>query len=156
MTLRLTLAGLCLAGTLMTVGALQSEAGDTDLPFVREGIYRDLTFMRKLKLGTAPFVNPDLLKTTDVAWVYPAWQLGVGFAAVESKLEAGEATFAVQSNGTYKALDWSAYAKAGGDVEKLKGMKFFILSKSDDLFGVKPAKRVVSWSAGDPLAQMRP
>ena len=37
---------------------------------VKIGVYRDLGFLRKLKLGTAPYVNPRLLDTAATGYRY--------------------------------------------------------------------------------------
>ncbi len=123
---------------------------------VRKGEYRNLNFWRKLKLGTAPYVNARLLKRAKVAYTYPMGGLieTAGLPAVSAKLQTGEIGFVqITAEGSFIIIspddpNWAIV------MEALIGHNFkglLVLSNTDNLLGKTAAGAVVSWDATDPV-----
>lgn len=123
---------------------------------VRKGEYRNLNFWRKLKLGTAPYVNAGLLKRVKVAYTYPMGDLieTAGLPSVSAKLQTGEIGIVqITAKGSFIVIspddpNWTIVIEAFIR-HKFKGL--LILSNTDNLFGKTAADAVVSWDATDPV-----
>ena len=62
--------GIVVATLLMITASVEAQDSPESDVIVKPGTYRDMTIWRKLKLGTAPYANPSLLKTAAVGYVY--------------------------------------------------------------------------------------
>jgi len=114
------------------------NTGQTMHAVMKTGDYRDLTFLRKVKLGTAPFVNPQLLGTAAVAYRYRHQDIAAAedLEQLVRAMSDGTAWIANESNDNiYKVIgvdaeDWGfSYAELsnqpGFDKAKFDWMKAF-------------------------------
>lgn len=128
------------------------------LKVVRKGEYRNLNFWRKLKLGTAPYVNAGLLKRVKVAYTYPMGDLieTAGLPSVSAKLQTGEIGIVqITAKGSYKVIppddpNWEKVMEAL-ILRHYQGL--LALSNTDKLMGKPAAGTVVSWDATDPVVK---
>ena len=135
------------------------------------GDYRPLGFWRKLKLGTAPYVNPGLLKNTSVAYGYAPEVLDniEHEKAIFEKLVEGDAAITIDNDGLYRldqyfdhykilgiSLGESAEKFAKNLKDKLGGKGFMILSHSDTLGDYLPSGQFVTWNAGETFQAPEP
>jgi len=113
---------------------------------VKTGDYKELTWYRQLKLGTAPYVNPKLLKHISVAYVYPSGSLSnVDEAKLNSLKDDGIIVRAVHSDGLWKISD---AIHAGSRSEDGSIVWVSTLKAYED---VEPVKTLVTWNAGPPI-----
>src|SRR5262245_46423393 len=93
-------AGVALAQDQSSSGG--ADPGLSDQAAVKIGEYRDLTFMRQVKLGTAPFVNPGLLQSSEIAYKYDAAAAAKTNAQeLVRLLQTGQVGLAKRSDATY-------------------------------------------------------
>lgn len=143
------------------VSVLADEGSQVFLPkdaVLMDGEYRDLTWYRKLKLGTAPYFNPGLLRVTAIAYKYDAGKFTdlPDWSAMAAKLKAGEVGLAKHgAKDVYMVLkrsapEWAMVVASPDGLQQLKGNVVFI-STSDILLGMLPTDALVSWYAVTPL-----
>lgn len=141
-----------------SVAPLAYDDPSIKLKVVRKGEYRDLNFWRKLKLGTAPYVNAGLLKRAKVAYKYPMGGLieMAGLPSVSAKLRTGEIGFVqITAEGSFIVIspddpNWAIVMEAFIS-HKFKGL--LVLSNADNLLGKTASGVVVSWDATDPVVK---
>lgn len=129
---------------------------------VNAGEYRDLNFWRKLKLGTAPYVNPRLLRRAVVAYVYDIDKVMEkwGRKTVVDMVEAGLLAVAVRVQTNYSVSkpeqgNWlsmiSLPEEEDGSTQEVREDLVFV-SRSL-LLDIPPEGAVVSWHAVEPLGK---
>lgn len=128
---------------------------------VKFGVYKELNFLRKVKLGAAPYVAPKSLKHISVVWKYdPESFKNVKWGEMESLLKDGYATvvFSSPNDDVWKIANHHDMHKAinGGKAdwlnairEALDGMGIRVVSYSKNLFDKKPTGSLISWDASD-------
>ena len=164
-----------LAILLGTIGALffggaiyaqQAERVDIIPAVLTTGDYRDLNWYRRVKLGTAPYVNPDLMDDVTIAFTYDSHEvLGmmVQKEAMVEELMSGKVAAAIPSSGTLKVhAYWDPiwFEKYGVKWEDLKnannakilsaieGQNMMFISQDERLFDLGNKGKVVSWKKG--------
>lgn len=128
---------------------------------VNAGEYRDLNFWRKLKLGTAPYVNPRLLRLAVVAYVYDIDRVieKLGNETVVERVRAGLLAVAVRVQTRYRVskpeqhkwLSKASLLEEGGSAQEVREDLVFV--SRNLLPDIPPEGAVVSWHAVDPLGE---
>ena len=165
MQMKRLLPALVALGTIIGAGHVVAQKdviwqSGMEIFAVRIGEYRDLTWYRKFKLGTAPFVNAGLLHRSAVAFLYPP---DVVLSAAQSDnagmfaawLEGGFVGFAWQNeDGVYRVAPHGDYAWMWGEPDGINSAKFydyvgdgFLITPASNVFGLEPSRTVVSWDA---------
>jgi hypothetical protein len=124
-------------------------------PDIKWGDYEPLTFWRKLKLGTAFYVNPEVASRASVSYVYPTSLMNDPAKAkqVLTAVKTGTATLAQQKpDGDFFFIPPQNAEEAFGKMlspptttSSLPGKEYWIAANTDDLAGVKPSEVVVSF-----------
>jgi hypothetical protein len=125
-------------------------------PDIKWGDYEPLTFWRKLKLGTAFYVNPEVASPASVSYVYPTSLMNDPAKAkqVLTAVKSGTATLAQQKpDGDFfivppqnaKEVFGDMWSQPTSDNAFLSGKGYWIAANMGDLAGVKPSKVVVSF-----------
>jgi hypothetical protein len=156
--LRTALVAGALTITGVAVVAQDSRPTDSVQPaVVRTGEYRDLTLARKFKMGTAPYVNPALVKRTAVAFKYDVEsmkKLGDPQNVLQD-IKAGKLGVAYIADGEYIVKSIPEFAEYGEYAEMLADLKasgdFVFVSAADSYRGVANSGAVVSWDPGPPV-----
>ncbi len=125
-------------------------------PVIKVGYYHDMTTLGRLKLGTAPFVNPGLLKQASVAYKFDIGEIlkvPERWEVIIDKVKSGEVGIAeVDADGDYNLIlpddqDWFPFIKT-----LLKRKDDFVFVHSHNrLFDIPSTGTIVSWDAFDPL-----
>lgn len=176
--MRIGLKGAILVAIVgFVAGAMFAFAASADQDtgkalFLKTGDYRNLTFMRKVKLGAAPYVNPKLLKTSAVIYRYDLESIASAMKSqkaeiLAAKWEAGAIAPALYhpESGEYelrsvdsvdpkviKAFDSSIHKKADlWLAEVLEG--WVLVGHEKTLDGIKSAAPIVSWNAKFPVIE---
>ena len=125
-------------------------------PVVKVGYYHDMTALGRLKLGTAPFINPGLLKHAAVAYKFDideVLRVASRWEAIIEKVRSGEVGVAeVNADGDYNLIlpdgqDWFLFMKT---LTKRKD-DFVFVHSHNHLFDIPSTGTIVSWDAFDPL-----
>ena len=136
------------------------------------GKYRELNWKRTIKLSTAPYVNPALMKNVGIAYRYDPDAIAKSGSAEQffEALETGVISVAeLNDAGDYyqvisfeqakaNELAWMQGQTAWGEwlsVGAVTG-KFCILGAKDGMYGVKAKEPFVSWNAYSRLDTMTP
>jgi hypothetical protein len=156
------IAGMAIFGALPNDSIAGSE--NKHPAVLQVGDYRPLGFWRRLKLATAPYVNPGLLRNTSVTYGYGPEVLDKieHEKALFDKFKEGKAAIAIDNDGLYqldqyfdhyKMLGVSMGESAEDFANELRdtfgGKGFVILSHSDTLGDYLPSGQFVSWNAGE-------
>jgi hypothetical protein len=154
------IAGLLCASAVVGVVAQNPQLDESQSGVVKTGEYRDLTFLRNLKLGTAPYVNPRLLKTSEVAYKYDAGVVAAAadFATLWDALKSGEIALARVTDDEYY---WVISAADPISEQKLKDLmtqasqhsakEYVFVSAAEAYKGMQNSGAVVTWQAGAPV-----
>lgn len=163
-----------LAILLGTIGALffggaiyaqQAERVDIIPAVLTTGDYRDLNWYRRVKLGTAPYVNPDLMDNVTVAFTYDFNEVlsTAKKEAIAEELVSGKIAAAVPSSGAWKVhaywdpiwfekygLRWENFQKSDlAEFMSLYGdLSMVFISQEEHLAGLDHKGKVVSWKKG--------
>ena len=122
-------------------------------PEIKWGDYEPLTFWRKLKLGTAFYVNPEVASRASVSYVYPTSLMNDPAKAkqVLTGVKNGTVTLAQQKpDGDFFIGPPQNAKKTFGELwsqptSDNSGKGYWIASNMSDLAGVKPSEVVVSF-----------
>lgn len=166
-------AALVLISVFCFAGVIYAQQTDDmrKITVLTGGDYRDVNFLRAMKLGTAPFVNPALLEQASVAYKYDPTPVvdSEDWPELVEKVAAGKVGLGVQMQDGYfvAAPDDPAWLLAAGidpgwemiDSEKLAQIlaaaigkqKIVLISYDDRLLDKEPVGKVVSWKKGEPL-----
>ena len=88
---QICLSGLLTLGVLISTPVAAQDGQYTFMKGVQPGQYNDLNVWRALKLGTAPFVNPQLAKRSATAYKYQIYAMDDDQKAkIEALLKDGE------------------------------------------------------------------
>ena len=160
---------VAIGGLLLAMFGAEGQQGNkltqlepVKLEPVKNGEYRDLTFWRVLKLGTAPFVNPGLAETAFVAYRYDAeLAFEPEYSSYLANLaKAGKVSVAWQTDeGVYHVLTveeetleaFKAYRAAEAELLEAisriqaKGREAYVVSSSKIAFANAEGRPIVSW-----------
>jgi hypothetical protein len=148
-----TLAALGNA-VLPAAGDEPVQSGEGLAGLVRTGEYKDLTWYRELKLGTAPYVNPGLLQSTAIVYKYDldSTAPNAGWTVMLDLFQSGQLGVALESNSGYTVskIDSQEFARFVEDPAS-RGSAFLVSAKKLEALGAKPAGELVTWDAGNPV-----
>jgi len=152
-------------GGLLNAGNSSDLPDKSDFRPVMAGEYRDLTWFRKLKLGTAPYVNPRLLRTAVVVFQYRLKDFDGSMTPIlVERMVKGDVAPAKRTDGywdveTSKKFDaspglksWLAEMGISSDIREGEDVSF--ISHDKELLGAKPIGELVSWHAVHPTVDV--
>lgn len=145
-----------LAGWVLADEARPGADAAASTAAVQAGDYRDLTWFRKLKVRTAPYVNPNLLKQSAVAYKYDPQALlkAAGWDEVYTGLKSGQIALGKKlDDGSYEVLSpedpaWRDVVMKFKEAGKWSGI--VVMSHANQAFGHRPSGQLVTWEAGGP------
>lgn len=119
----------------------------------RVGSYQDYTLSHMVRLGVAPFTNPDSLADLSTVYSYTLGELHDvdGPGQLFSDSLSGRVVVARYTGGTYRVLrpadeSWmNVLAAFGGEPNDADDLRF--LSKEQMLYGVEGQSRAIAWDA---------
>lgn len=160
--LTLLLIGTSL-GALIARGQGAGPSDGSSEHLVKSGDYQPFNVLLRLKLGTAYYVNPQLVRDASVTYLYSLDELlqaGRTEKVIES-LEDGQAAIAIgEGDGRYKVvqLDWKGASGTTSQVF-LKDLRaafgnnrLELVSTGPEFLGAKPLDSLVSLDAARSLA----
>lgn len=144
---------------------------------LKAGEYRNLTFLRKVRLGTASYVDPELLDEAEIIYRYHLADVDADLwngAAFLDKFERGEASLAYVNPETKHLmlgkdmideivfLGIIKLLSSGMTPEEFEALNkdWALVSPEPEILGLKSSDAVVSWAPGSrigtfPLSRQR-
>ena len=149
--------GIAGAGEILSTVGPKMALENADI--IKAGDYRELTWSRKVKLGTAGYVNPGLLKHARVVYRFDSEALAERMTeiAFHKMLVSGKIGIAeLDPSNVYKI-------NARPHIEKTEpfcnptetGFTCVIVSSMKELSGVRGSGLLVSWHAVDPIVKVQ-
>lgn len=184
MKVKASVAAVLLAILMVAVGygirttPASAEMDSPDFAIVKAGEYKELSTLRKLKLATSAYVNPDLYRTAEVAYVFdlsefedqsvsvliPAMQSGDVWLGIASG--DGESvkvspvttedldvfmTVGAHEISTHKAFE--EWLETQQMIASKTGAKVKLVSKAEVLMGEPSIGAFVSWAPEQPVTE---
>jgi hypothetical protein len=162
-THRLALAVLAAAALAFGIASLAHAQKPGSDCIVKVGEYRDLTFLRQLKIGAAAFVNPTLFDTSALAYKFDprSFVKKVPPDSVLRDVLSGRLALAGQSKSGYivfgsdtKEFDGliTTLKKKGAEWDDVSWLdEYVFVSPKDEIFGIPALGSIVSWDATKPV-----
>lgn len=182
MKLRTSVGALVAAAVVLAASVVsQADQASSEQPQapaakVEVGEYVDLTFLRKLKLASAAYVNPELYKKAAVTYVYDPKVFGAEASEdLARAIKNGQVWFA-HTSADGKSLKISATTEifpnslnmaepadladaskkiemwiAAPEMEGGGGGTMKLVASVDDFLGKKPSDAFVAWSTEGPV-----
>lgn len=140
------------------------EQGSAE-PVVWKGDYENYSFLSAVRIGRAPFVDPDSLRSLGTAYAFPLTEVLAGDQLDHKQLIGqvlnGSVGMAMYDGGSYEFIlpgseSWKPMVEWMRDPLNSNGLEdrpFVIARPSQDTFhGVRSTERVIAWDTDQPLS----